>query len=67
MKKALFGRELDILLDGFKKDYCNSCSFNSPRPNEWKLSHKWHRERKRSEKMEGIIKKYFNLFSDSRN
>jgi len=36
---------LDGALETFKASYCNGCAFHSPRPSDWKWSHKWSRER----------------------
>ncbi len=59
--RSIMGNQLDFLLDGFKRDYCNSCSYHNPRAEEWKWSHRWHMARDRPETMEQIIKNFYNM------
>lgn len=54
----IIGWELDAILGRFKKDYCSSCSFHSPRPEKWKWTYRWQRERVAPARMKKIIQNY---------
>jgi hypothetical protein len=59
---AVFGNQLDVLLEDMKKNHCASCSDLCPKPADWKWTHKWHKARGQPE----LMKKYIhNFFGDS--
>jgi hypothetical protein len=55
---AIFGMQLDEILENMKKEYCNNCQNLSPRTENWKWTHEWHKSREQPEKMKEYIKKY---------
>jgi hypothetical protein len=56
---AIFGMQLDILLESMKQKNCANCRDQCSRPSSWKWTHEWHRERKKPEKMILIMQNYF--------
>ena len=60
-EEAIIGRELDQILDRMKKENCINCKFRSPRPNEWKWTHEWQREREQPQKVKEILENYFKV------
>jgi hypothetical protein len=55
---CIIGWQLDEILKRFKEINCASCNSHSPRPQNWKWTHRWHRERGMPEKMKEIIQRY---------
>jgi hypothetical protein len=56
---AIFGRQLDLLLESMKQKNCANCNEQCSRPNNWKWTHEWQRERKKPQKMILIMQNYF--------
>jgi len=43
--EAVEGMQLDGILEVFKWRFCQGCKMRSPRPDDWKLTREWKRER----------------------
>jgi len=57
-KGSIIGWKLDEIFEKLKTTYCSGCSFHSPRPQEWKWTYRWQRERVAPERMREIIQSY---------
>lgn len=53
--KAVEGMQLDGILEVFKLRSCKECEMRSPRPEKWKLTREWKRERQ-ANMPEGLIR-----------
>jgi hypothetical protein len=56
---AIFGTQLDLLLESMKQRNCANCKEQCSRPNSWKWTHEWHKKRKKPQKMILIMQNYF--------
>lgn len=56
---AVFGMQLDSLLEIMKQENCANCKDKCSRPNGWKWTHEWHRNRKQPDRMVLIMQNYF--------